>query len=224
MPITQDDIFFESEGNGWYQRNKSALANEVKQDEVMYLLEEYSLKPERVLELGCSNGWRLAKIEQKYKSHCVGVEPSAEAVEQGTQSFPNIKLQRGLISAVPLHDTYDVVIVNFVLHWVGRETLFTALTEIDRLVAEGGYLIIGDFLPDFPTTVPYHHLPQEQVFTYKIDYPQIFTATRLYAPVAMLTTKFDGGPLIANMPSNLRGGWTLLRKSSGEFAYNGLAR
>ncbi len=52
--------------------------------------------------------------------------------------------------------------------------LTRAIAEIDRVVKWNGYLVLDDFLPDFPTKRHYHHRTGEPIFTYKQDYAEIF--------------------------------------------------
>ncbi len=214
----QEEHFFDSEGDQWFLRNQNVLhADSEKWDAPIAFLERYGLTPKTVLEIGCSNGWRLGRIHKQFGSRCVGVEPSAEAIAEGQTHYSDVTFHRGLASSVPLQETFDVVIVHFVLHWVGRDLLFQALTEIDRLVAPGGYLIIGDFLPDTVVRTPYHHLPNADMFTYKIDYAAMFTATSIYKTIAHDTFVYNGRMPKADVPGNDRGACTLLRKSSIDF-------
>ena len=181
----QDQIFLKKEGDGWFKRNLSALGNSF--DIPLYLIEQYNLKPKKVLEIGCSNGWRLAKIGDKYGAECFGVEPSLKAIEDGRRKYPKIKFKRGLASLLPFKEKFDLVVINFVLHWVDRGSLLKAIAEIDRVLSKNSFLIIGDFLPDYPIRNRYHHLLKQKVYTYKQDYAEIFISSRLYELVAKIT-------------------------------------
>ena len=75
----------------------------------------------------------------------------------------------------------------YVLHWVDRSTLTRTVCAIDGLVGDGGLLILGDFLPDYPQRRRYHHLPDEDLYTFKQDYPALFTGLGLYRKMARLT-------------------------------------
>jgi SAM-dependent methyltransferase len=134
----------------------------------------------KVLELGCSTGWRLHELTEKLQARCVGVDASEQALAYGRKHYPRVEFHRGALSAVPLTETFDVVIVQSVLHWIDRTALAASVAEIDRLVRDGGVLSLGDFLPDFPQRRVYHHLPGQGVFTYKQDYAKIFEALGTY--------------------------------------------
>lgn len=215
--MLQDDKFLQGEGDAWFKRNEPLLSKHsyVENDVPLYFIDKYSIKPKNVLEVGCGNGFRLSEIYRKYGSKCIGVEPSSSAIADGKKKYPDIELQKGLVHSLPIVDKNDLVIVNYVLHWVSREMLLKSITEIDRVVSESGYLIVGDFLPDYPSANRYHHLLDDEVYTYKLDYSGIFLATGLYSLVARLTY-YEGheGPEFDILAThNNRGACTLLRKS-----------
>ncbi len=63
MLVSQDQIFAASEGNQWFERNKVALARfDPETDFPIRLLQLYDLQPQRVLEIGAANGYRVAAI------------------------------------------------------------------------------------------------------------------------------------------------------------------
>lgn len=220
-PIAQQDgVFFRNEGDNWFLRNKEKLTigKAAELDTPLYLIAKYGILPKRTLEIGCSNGWRLACIEKRYGSKCIGVEPSSVAIREGKKSYPNITLKRGIACSLPTKGTFDLVILSFVFHWVSRETLIKSIAEVDRVTADKGYVIIADFFPDFPSKIPYHHLPDNQVFTYKTDYASIFTSTNLYTLIATLTFDHDNAKsFLPNTPSRNRAVCSLLKKSLSEF-------
>ena len=200
--MTQEDIFRRGEADAWFKRNKEALAAKIN-DPIIRLLEEYKIEPKKILEVGCSNGWRLGLM----KGERVGVEPSAEAITDGRKRYPDVRFLQGTASDIPLDETFDLVIVNFVFHWIAREMLLRSVSEVDRCVAkEGGYLVIGDFLPDQPITNEYKHT--KGVFTYKMDYASIFTAANLYKIIALETFSHGGG----ENESDNRGHRTILKR------------
>jgi SAM-dependent methyltransferase len=194
MKDEQEKTFKDGEGDAWYRRNRERL-DEGREDwatRIIAALENRSAI-RRVVELGCANGWRLAKLRPLFAPGCafVGIDASAEALADGRRRFPQLELRQGMLSDVPLQEPFDLAIVHFVLHWADRHTLSRSIAEIDRLVSWNGYLVIGDFLPDFPTKRRYHHLPQQAVFTYKQDYAQAFLGLGFYREIARLTFDHD---------------------------------
>lgn len=213
----QDNIFFKSEGEEWFKRNRGSFHMSDVQDRPLFLIEQYGLKPKKVLEIGCSNGWRLGVIRERYGSECLGVDPSVTAIADGKKKFPHVKFKRGLASALPIKEAFDLVIINYVLHWVSREHLYQTIAEIDRAVADGGFLIVGDFSPNGPTMKPYHHLPKGKAHTYKLDYAKLFTASALYHLVAKVTYEHATRNLSAVASGDDRSECNLLRKSFADY-------
>ena len=107
---------------------------------------------------------------------------------------------------------FDLVIINFVFNWIDRSNLLRSVAEIDRLLVDGGFLIIGDFLPSNLTKVRYHHLPEKEVYTYKQNYAATFLASGLYHPVSLLTSHHTSRALNAEATEDQRAGAWLLRK------------
>ena len=62
---------------------------------------------DRVLEVGCANGWRLNSLKHTptwSKTSFVGIDPSKEAIESGSKEFPDIQLLQGVADALPVED------------------------------------------------------------------------------------------------------------------------
>jgi ubiquinone/menaquinone biosynthesis C-methylase UbiE len=188
----QDEIFWKSEGDQWFLRNKAALANAAKVDWVTRAIEFMNLneKISSVLDIGCADGWRIGKLKkilEEISNSKVSVDVSPEALKEGAARFPQIKFIRSKISKLDLTETFDMVIINSVFHWVDRDTLASAVAEVDRVTADKGYILIGDFLPDGQERRSYHHLSDLECFTYKQNYPAIFEAFGTYKEVLKIT-------------------------------------
>lgn len=214
--MTQDEIFQNGEGDQWYERNKVGLIP--KDDFICRMIENIDVRPERIVEVGCSNGYRLEYLRQKYHAACYGYDISKEAIEAGRKAFPQIHLTQKALHEIPSDDTYDLVICNFVLHWVDRSHLVQSLCRIDALVQKGGTLVLGDFSPDCQQKRKYHHLADEEVYTYKQDYPEFFKATGLYREIAVFTFDHDK-QTCGYAPSEARGMCAALRKMEKEEYY-----
>lgn len=167
----------DGEGNQWWERNKDALR---KDDLVLEAIS--SLKFTKVLEIGCSDGWRLAEIA-KTGAECWGIDPSPKAVAAG-RAKPDIKLWVGTADELPFIERFDLVIFGFCLYLIDRSDLFKVAHEADRVLVDGGNLVIYDFSPRKPSRTPYKHLGG--AFSYKMDYPALFTANPAYSAVGTL--------------------------------------
>ena len=66
------------------------------------------IAPHGVLEIGCSNGWRLEAIREKYGCDCLGIDPA-------DSQFPYIF--KGTADSLPYPDNqFDLVIYGFCLY------------------------------------------------------------------------------------------------------------
>jgi SAM-dependent methyltransferase len=223
MRPSQDQLFAAREGDKWFERNKAALERfDPDTDLPIKAMDLYHLRPCSILEVGAANGFRLAAISERHDSRMVAVEPSIEAILDGKSKFPRIKFVQGEASAIPLQELFDLIIVNFVFHWIDRINLLRSIAEIDRLLADGGFLIIGDFLPSNLTRVRYHHLAGEEVHTYKQNYGAVFLASGLYHPVGLIAGNHSAKTLSADVAEEERIGVWLLRKKLTEHYVEGM--
>lgn len=216
--MSQDDIFMSDEGNQWFKRNKNAIVDQNRFDWPINIIESLKEKEKigRILELGCANGWRLARIKDMFQRNVelYGSDASKEAITDGMNRYPDLKLKQGLLSEISFDVMFDLVIVHFVFHWVDRKSLVKSIAEIDRVICDQGLLIVGDFLPDFPQKRPYHPLPGQDVFTYKQDYANIFKAFGTYSEIFRVTFNSDRiTQYLGGNPSDERGCCCLLQKS-----------
>lgn len=187
----QDDAFANGEGDAWYKRNRAHLAAyDLSIDPVARALTAAGLTPRSILDLGCSSGTRLAALCRHHGARGTGVEPSAAAIEEARLRDADLSWHVGTLDAHPaLPGPFEVVIVSFVLHWVDRRQLLASLAAVDAQVADGGCVIIADFLPEHPLRREYQHLAGQGVYTYKNDYPAMLLGTGLYRP--LLRQSFD---------------------------------
>jgi SAM-dependent methyltransferase len=182
-----------SDGDAWYDRNKDYLDSHA--DIVLEMIDANKIKPNSALEVGCANGYRLHTIANKLGAECEGIDISIDAVGDGGGN-KNVKLHVGDISndSAYIKDgmghakPFDLVIVNFVLHWIDRERLYQTIANIDANVGYGGYLIIGDFY-DYYKQVVYKH--REDLYTWKMDYAKIFTLSGNYIEIDKMYFEHD---------------------------------
>jgi len=210
----QEDIWKNGEGDNWFKRNHGYLVSwQPENDMPLKLLNKYPIIPKKVLEVGCCNGYRLATIAKKHKSLCYGIDPSAEAIEDGKRRYPSINLSVGVASDLHFKDgEFDMVVINFVFHWLARERLLRAVSEIDRILKWEGYLLVGDFLPVSPCKVKYHHISEVETWTYKQNYCEMFTRSNLYNIVGAITGSHLTGKISNKATSDHKTSYFLLQK------------
>lgn len=212
----QTDIFSAGEGDYWFRRNQASLDGVHGDDHVIAMLSRWT-KHEQVrsiCELGCANGWRLSAIRERFPDiqQLAGSDLSREAIADGRRRWPSLELTVGSLDRPGLRGRFDLVIVSFVFHWVARDRLAGSISAVDRLVRDGGALIVADFLPDRPCARPYHHRTDVEIYTYKQDYSACFTDLGTY--VEMDREVFSHGGNAGPIDEQDRAMCALLRKSS----------
>jgi len=180
----QKSAFIEYEADAWFDRNKSVLLNYSKeQDRVISLIKEYNLEPKTVLEIGCSAGYRLDGIKSSFLGSSVfGIEPSNEAIIYGQEHFAGVNFIKGTADDLSAFEdeSMDIVIVGFVFYVIDRNIFFKVVSEIDRVLKNGGILIIIDFFSETALKNTYHHIKEFNAFSYKQNYDEVFTSSKLY--------------------------------------------
>jgi ubiquinone/menaquinone biosynthesis C-methylase UbiE len=161
----QDDIFANGEGDAWYARNAHALhaPGHADHDITLELLLANVQSPRSVLEVGCADGWRLEAIRQATGARCYGIDTSCDAIRAGRKLYPELLLRHGRANVLPFATgDFDVVLLPFVLHWVARESLAQVVAEVDRVLVDGGHLLVTDFYSFRPEKVAYHHRKEDR--------------------------------------------------------------
>lgn len=177
----QTNAFLSGEADSWYSRNKEHLTDD-RPDRALEALVESRIKPQDFLEIGCSNGWRLRRVAKQLGCRCYGVEPSKEAVAAAARIDSNIDIRQGTADALPFPDQhFDAVLYGYCLCICDRSDLFRIAAEGDRVLKEGGHLVIADFFPPFAYKNTYSHVPG--LYTYKMDYSRLFLANPAYQQV-----------------------------------------
>lgn len=216
--MSQKNIFLASEGDSYYRRNReklSAADGSVAADRVLASLRTLSIRTHSILEVGCSNGWRLEALRREYDAQCYGIDPSSEAVADGAELFPHVSLQTGTADELPFNgNTFDLVIFGFCLYLCDRQDLFRIASEADRVLMNKGHLAILDFHPPFAYRNKYKHDPG--VYAYKMNYARLFQWNPAYTVLLQSVGAHQDG-MDADSPEE-RVSVTVLRKDI-EHAY-----
>lgn len=174
--MPQKDVFLQSEGNAWFDRNRDAVARrKLPEDdpvlqEVLDVWKEQTSTP-TILEIGCGEGARLGWLREHLHAECLGIEPSPKAVAAACTR--GVDARQGTADALPFEDSsVDVLIFGFCLYLCDREDLFRVASEADRVLRSPGWIVIEDFYSPTPRSRPYHHQPGVQ--SYKMDYRSLF--------------------------------------------------
>ncbi len=212
----QKSVFTISEGDRWFGRNRDWYESHVnKDDEIVQTLKFIELSPEKVLEIGCSNGAMLNLIKNAFGAKCWGIDPSNRAIEDGKRRFTDITFCAGTADSLPFEDnSFDTIVFGFCLYLCDRNDLFKIAYEADRCLMNEGTLIIKDFYPTFPYKNKYTH--HQDMFSYKMDYSRMFRWNPAYTEVANIVFSHSGFAL-RDVPDE-KVAVVVLRKS-GQYAY-----
>lgn len=171
----QKDIFKKSEGDAWFERN-AGHTKEV--DKVTS--KAIALKPKSVLEIGCSDGWRLSMIKNATGAKCMGIDPSSKAIEHGKSKYTDITLATGTADDFSV-EKFDLIIFGFCLYLCDRQDLFQIATNCDNMLNDNGNIIIQDFKTPYAYCNQYSHYTG--IKSYKMDYSKLFTWNPAYTLV-----------------------------------------
>jgi ubiquinone/menaquinone biosynthesis C-methylase UbiE len=180
----------QSEADAWHERNvgkivESDTLETLASDPVLLALCEAKHIPiggMHVFEIGCGNGYRLAAIRDHWFLECYGCDLSKAAIEDGVRRYGTENLHIGWREAKNLKgiptEGFDMVIYGFCLYACDPADLFQIAREGDRILKDGGYLVIYDFLPDHPHSRNYKY--DRALRTYKHDYSKLWLAHPSY--------------------------------------------
>lgn len=190
--MNQDTIFLNGEGDAWFNRNKDRLKKSETKNPIFGQLLDLKISPTRILDVGCAGGDMLEQLRNQLGCECYGVDPSLDAIKNGTKRYSKISLSRGTAADMKFSiHFFDMITARFVFHWIDRNTLLESCAKIDTYLKWGGHLVINDFYSDGFIKQKYHHLPKEDVFTYKQYYPNIFLSTGNYDLISNAVFEYD---------------------------------
>lgn len=195
----QDAVFCDGEGDRYFERNREALAAyTLDADPVTQCIRLAGLRPAAILEIGAAAGDRLAALAVELGGVGYAVDPSGAAVEDGRHRHPEIVFSVASMDDLPEWGPFDLVVVSFVFHWVDRGLLLRSVSEVDRMVIDGGHLVISDFIPAGHAKTPYHHRPG--IWTFKQRYSDVFTASGIYCRVVELSGSIEERGHLVTVP------------------------
>ena len=182
--MRQKQVFLESEGDRYFDRNAHMKAS--PDDPVIAAVDTIGRAPKRILEIGCSNGWRLRHFLES-GAHCAGIDPSEKAIGSGD----GMDLRVGTADELPFEtNSFDLVIFGFCLYLVDPVLHFKSVAEADRVLSDGGMIAIYDFIPSIHYFNDYSHLAG--VRSYKMEFAKYFLANPAYSLVHRHLSVFKG--------------------------------
>lgn len=179
--VDQKQSFLKGEGDSYFRRNADRLKTD-GDDIVLRSLRQAGIRYDRILEIGCANGHRVAALATGGRSGA-GIDPSAEAITAGKALYPALHLEVGTADSLPFADgAFDLVIFGFCFYLVDPQLHFRTVAEADRVLADHGTLAILDFITPVPYANDYAHLPGLRA--HKMEFARYFYAHPAYGLIA----------------------------------------
>ncbi len=214
---TQKDIFLRGEGDGYFSRHRDLVAPR-SDDLVLRALAQYPITFTSFLEIGCSNGYRVAAIAESTGARGAGIDPGGEAIRAGRTEFgTSLDLRVGSADRLPFEDgAFDLVVFGFCLYLVDPEDHFRAIAEADRVLRDRGHMMVYDFVVSHPFSNEYNHF--QGVRSRKMEFSRYFLAHPAYMLEYRCCQPCD--PSLPASPNNTMGVDILKKDLSGAFPAN----
>jgi SAM-dependent methyltransferase len=189
-PDFQRQVFLTGEGDAWFRRNSAELTSDVDQFDSAIL--KVVRTTSSILEIGCADGRRLSRLHTHLGRPVpsVGVDPSNEAISEARNRNPGLQFHVGTADHLGVDGQFGLVVLGFCLYLCDRALLPRIVAETDRVTADGGTLAIIDFDPPGPRRRKFKH--HDGVWSYKMDYSELFTAFPQYVLVAKSSMSHHG--------------------------------
>jgi len=194
----QKEIFLSGEGDSWFDRNKFLdIDDRINNDLILNEISRLEIKPKRILEVGCAEGWRLNELSKRYSCECVGFDPSSKAILIGRDLYPNVRLEVGTADIISEEDeSVDLLIIGFCLYLCDRNDLFSIAREVDRVLENKGLIIILDFYSEIPYKNKYTH--KDGIYAFKMDYASMFKWNPFYSVVSTVISSHGMEKIVGN--------------------------
>jgi len=159
--MKQKDIFLESEGDEWFERNRDhceqkKMAQDPVIQSILKILDGAATSGGDLLEIGCGEAKRLDWIKGNLNIGAFGIEPSRKAVQVAQDM--GLRVIRGTAEKLPFESkSFDFVVFGFCLYLCDREDLFQIGCEADRVLKNKGWVVIQDFYSKNIRINDYHH-------------------------------------------------------------------
>lgn len=187
----QKDVFLSGEGDAYFRRNRG-IATDLHA-KIAPALQALNIKPARILEIGCSDGTGLETLRLTFNAECSGITPGKEVVAAGRKMHPMLDIIEGTADSLPFPDAaFDAVIFGFCLYLCDPALYPRIVAESNRVLADGGALVIADFLAEVPRSNPYAHQPGVQ--SYHRDFSRLWLDRGTYR--ALSRTHGDEGEAV----------------------------
>lgn len=180
----QKNIFINNEGNMWFKRNiNHVIKYDIKKDIIINYIKNQNidLNGKKILEIGCSNGYRLNYLKNEFDCECYGIEPSLDAVNFCKENFSGVNIKQGCSIDIDYQEKFDFVFIGFCLYLVDRDDLFQTVNLINKVLNTNGIVINLDFIGNKIYKNKYKHC--DSIYCYKMNYTNLFTSNPQYIEI-----------------------------------------
>ncbi|MFH1683433.1 MAG: methyltransferase domain-containing protein [Candidatus Margulisiibacteriota bacterium] len=108
-------------------------------DEIIGLIRKYGLKTDRILDLGCGNGW-LSGMLARF-GRVTGVDFSETAIEKARKNFPDCEFIAGDILEYSAKNKYDLLVCSEVIEHLKPEGQKQLVRVMNDNLEHGGHII-----------------------------------------------------------------------------------
>ena len=124
---------------------------------IISAIEKFSIV-KSLLEIGCNCGPNLANIKEAFPGITLaGIDANQHAITRGRRSIKDVDFTLGDLLHLPWPDkSFDIVLSDAVLMYVGRKDAPTAIMEMER-VCRRGIILIEWLSPSLMGSIINHH-------------------------------------------------------------------
>ncbi len=173
---------FKDEANAYFERNVRKNEKRLYSAPWRMIADFYSRYTDKfqirnILEIGCNYGYNLMWFKSQFPVECYGVEPSGMAVSYGRKiiiekNLEGVELIETFSYDLPFEDNkFDVIVFGCCLYITEREKVLRTISEVDRILKNGGFCIIYDF--ETPVLCRRINKHNAMTYTYKQDYAKL---------------------------------------------------
>jgi hypothetical protein len=180
------------EANNWFSRNKEKIENKTRIDDIAYQsFLSTKFIPKNVLEIGCSNGYRLDWFSKDFECDCYGIDLSSEAISDGQKKFPLLDLQHGNYDILDTYNKkFDLIILGFFDYYLPRDDIFKLIYLVNSKLKNGGLVLDYGFYSKIPYVNDFLH--DNKLKSHKLDVPSGFLWNPQYIEIFRRLTNHDG--------------------------------
>ena len=135
----------------YFLRNVDFYNGDSLDERIINLLKSNNIKADKILEIGCANGFKLNQYSKLLKTKInYGVDLSKKAILSGKKKYKNLDLFNiSSLEIDKIKPNFDLIICGFFLYHLDREFIFHQFDLIYKKLNKNGLLLINDFDPLF---------------------------------------------------------------------------